>query len=171
MKKLLLLFFIFISIIGCSTETPEGLPSLSPCKITVIQDGQPLPGASVIFLAADNSVSTKGKTWTPMGLTDEKGVAVMRTNARYEGVPLGKYKILINKTEQEQSKLGQTPPENSPAYATWITKSQDEKLYEYGLVEPIYNNAEKTPYEIEIGKSANAKSVDVGKAVRVKLLL
>jgi len=169
MKKLLLLFFVFATIIGCSTETPEGLPSLFPCKMTVIQDGQPLQGASVIFLAAENSVSTNEKTWTPMGLTDEKGVAVMRTNARYDGVPLGKYKILINKTEQEQSKAGQAPPENSPAYATWVQKSQDENLYEYGLVDPIYNNAEKTPYEIEIGKGTNEKSVDVGKAMKVRL--
>ncbi|MDR2705158.1 MAG: hypothetical protein LBC02_05200 [Planctomycetaceae bacterium] len=161
---------LFVTILGCSSQQlPEDLPVLYPCKITVIQDGQPLAGASVILQLTENVSAHGGKSWIPMGLTDENGVAVMKTNARYNGAPLGKYKILVNKTEREPSKLEPAPPEDSPLYTKWLEKSQEEKLYEFGLVEAIYTDAQKTPHDIEITKNTNQKNVDVGKTVRNKI--
>jgi hypothetical protein len=171
MKIIVYIFIIFISILGCSSQQlPDDLPTLYPCKITVIQDGQPLADASVILHLTDHSTNHGGKSWVPMGLTDENGVAVIKTNARYNGAPLGKYKILVNKTERETSKFGSPPPEDSPDYARWLEKSQQEKLHEFGLVETIYTDAGKTPHDIEVIKNTNQKSVDVGKSVRNKIM-
>jgi hypothetical protein len=171
MKIIVYFFIILISILGCSSQQlPDDLPVLYPCKITVIQDGQPLTGASVILHLTDHRPDHGGKSWIPMGLTDENGVAVIKTNARYNGAPLGKYKIAVNKTERETSKLEPAPPEDSPDYARWLEKSQGEKLHEFGLVETIHTNAEKTPHDIEVTKNVNQKSVDVGKAVRNKII-
>ncbi|MDR0337515.1 MAG: hypothetical protein LBI18_10540 [Planctomycetaceae bacterium] len=161
---------IFVLILGCSSkQQPDDLPVLYPCKVTVIQDGQPLAGASVILQLTENVSAHSGKAWIPMGLTDENGVAVIKTNAKYDGAPLGQYKIVVNKTERETSKLEPAPPEDSPHYTTWLEKSQAEKLNEFGLVETIYTDAQKTPHEIEITKNSNQKNVDVGKTVRNKI--
>ncbi|MDR2441223.1 MAG: hypothetical protein LBE12_17820 [Planctomycetaceae bacterium] len=171
MKIIVYIFIIFISILGCSfQQLPDDLPTLYPCKIMVIQDGQPLIGASVILHLTDPNTENRGKSWIPMGLTDEKGVAVIKTNARYDGAPLGKYKILVNKTEHETSKLEPAPPEDSPDYARWLEKSRTEKLNEFGLVETIYSDAQKTPHDIEITPNSNQKNIDVGKAVRNKII-
>jgi hypothetical protein len=114
MKIIVYIVVIFILILGCSSQQlPDDLPKLYPCKITVTQNEKPLTGASVLLHLTDSSAGNGGKSWIPMGLTDENGVAVIKTNARYGGAPLGNYKILVNKTEREASKL-EPPPEESP---------------------------------------------------------
>jgi len=149
---------------GCSNR-PAGMPLLCPCNITVTQDGVPLAGASVLMTnLSDDAV---GKAWTPSGTTDSQGVARMKTNAQYEGVAAGKYRVVVEKFETESSKLGPQPPVDSPEYEAWSHKSASEILAQYALVEVIYSSS-KTPHEVEIAKGENNHTVDVGKAVRIK---
>ena len=109
-----------------------------------------------------------GNAWVPMGKTDANGVAVMQTNAQYPGAAAGKYRIVVEKTETEPSKLGPPPPADSPEYETRSMKNASEDLVQYTLVETVYSSS-KTPHEIDVGKGASEKTIDVGKAVKVKM--
>ena len=108
-----------------------------------------------------------GNAWAPMAKTDSGGIAVMHTNSQYQGVPTGKYRIIVDKIETEPSKLGPPPSVDSPGYEAWAQKNADEKLAQYILVETIYSSSQ-TPHEIEVGKGTNNKTIDVGKAVKIK---
>lgn len=162
---LLILLSIFIACSGCSNR-PAGMPGLSPCKIIVTQDGAPLAGASVVMI---NSDTTTGEDWTPMGTTDQSGVAVMRTNAQYDGAAVGKYKIVVTKTETEESKLGPPPPPDSPDYDNWAHKNANENIASFNVVEATYSSPKTTPHEIEVTKGSNEVKIDVGKPIRVKM--
>jgi len=161
----ILLLSLSVTIFGCSNR-PLGMPSLYPCSITVTQDGAPLADASVILV--NISDVDKGQAWAPMGRTDSGGVAVMRTNSQYNGAATGKYRIIVEKVETEPSKLGSPPPADTPEYEVWSSKSANENLAQFALVEAVYSSS-KTPHEIEVGKGANEKTIDVGKAVRKKM--
>ncbi|MDR2170477.1 MAG: hypothetical protein LBP59_10080 [Planctomycetaceae bacterium] len=80
----------FVTIIGCGSDShrPNDLPKLYSCKITVTQDGVPLPDASVNIIAKD--ISTKYKNAS--GMTDSNGVAEMLTHG-FVGAPAGSYKL------------------------------------------------------------------------------
>jgi len=165
-KSIVVLLLLFsVALLGCSNR-PSGMPALYPCKITVTQDGTPLADASVVLV--NISDTEKGQAWAPMGKTDSSGVAVMRTNAQYNGAAAGKYRIIVEKTETEPSKLGPPPAADSTEYEAWSEKSANENLAQFALVEAVYSSS-KTPHEIDIEKGANDKTIDVGKAVRVKM--
>lgn len=150
---------------GCSNR-PSGMPSLYPCKITVTQDGAPLADARVTMVNISDTET--GDAWTPAGMTDSSGVAVMRTNNQYDGAAAGTYRIVVEKIETEPSRLGAPPPADSPEYEAWADKSANENLAQYALVEATYSSS-KTPHEIEVAKGSNEKTVDVGKAVKIKM--
>jgi len=160
----ILLLSFSVTLFGCSNR-PSGMPALYPCKITVTQDGTPLADASVVLV--NISDTEKGQAWAPMGKTDSSGVAVMMTNAQYNGAAAGKYRIIVDKTETEPSKLGPPPATDSPEYEAWSEKSANEDLTQFSLVETVYSSSE-TPHEIDVGKGTNEKTVDVGKVVRIK---
>lgn len=162
-----LALFVFCSSIffaGCNSgpELPSDLPKLTPCSLSITQDGKPLGGASVTLISIGESQS-----WYPGGITDEAGQVELYTNGRYKGVPAGKYKILVNKTETDPSKLGPAPDMDDPKYGEWMEKSSKEKRDSYYLVEKQYNDAKTSPLEIEI--PGGATTFDVGKAVKIKM--
>ena len=161
----ILLLSLSVTLFGCSNR-PSGMPALHPCSITVTQDGTPLTDASVVLV--NISDTDKGQAWAPMGKTDSSGVAVMRTNAQYNGAAAGKYRIIVEKTETEPSKLGPPPPADTPEYEVWSGKNANENLAQFTLVETVYSSS-KAPHEIDVGKGSNDKTIDVGKAVRVKM--
>jgi hypothetical protein len=98
------------------------------------------------------------------------GVAEIRTNGRYDGVPVGKFKVLITKTEVEPSKLPPRPDENDPNFPAWMAKSQNENLPTYRLIDKQYADPQTTPYELEIFGSKLVKiTFDAGKKVREKM--
>ena len=106
--------------------------------------------------------------WFPLGVTDETGTANMLTNGRYPGAPQGTYKVLVSKVVRGESRLGPPPPEDSPAYHQWAERSANETISEYHIVDPQYNDVQKTPHEIEVkAKGPNAVTIDVGKPVKV----
>jgi len=159
-----ILLLIFISLSGCSNR-PPGMPPLYPCTITVTQEGVALADASVMLV--NISAADVGNAWTPMGKTDSNGVAVVRTNAQYQGAAAGKYKIIIEKREFDPSKVGPHPPIDSPEFAAWERKRDSEVLAEYDLVEAVYSTPQ-TPHEIDVRKGTNNLTIDVGKAIRVR---
>ncbi|MDR0337345.1 MAG: hypothetical protein LBI18_09670 [Planctomycetaceae bacterium] len=81
-----------IFLCGCGGEPrPADLPALHPCFITINVDGKPLEGASV-----DLHAETPSK-WFAFGITNQNGLAVMKTQSKYLGVISGKYVVTVIK--------------------------------------------------------------------------
>jgi hypothetical protein len=163
----ILILLIFIT--GCKKNIPADLPPLYPCEITVIQNGLPLDGATVILSYTNESRPTEGQRWFPMGVSDENGIVLIRSNSLYDGAPKGVYKVTVQKTISGKSKYGPPPPENSPKYEKWEEIVNNEEIPVYGLVETQYTDADKTPHQIEIQKGKNKLTVDVGKSVEYRI--
>lgn len=140
-------------IIGCGRSSrPSDLPPLYPCAVIVTQDGQPLDGAVVDFVAVDAA----NAKYQASSVTDANGKAVVTTYG-YNGVPAGRYKVCVWKTVIE----GVTQVVNNDGELV------DTMGAEYRTVEPQYSNAETTPLEIEItGKKMPPTSFDVGKPIK-----
>ncbi|MDR2706323.1 MAG: hypothetical protein LBC02_11150 [Planctomycetaceae bacterium] len=168
MKKITVFVFLVLVLCGCSRKPlqPDNLPKLIPCKIIITQDQAPLEGANVTL----HSVTAGTQQWISGGRTDVNGVAEIRTNGRYDGVPVGKFKVLVTKTEVEPSKLSPRPDENDPNFPAWMAKSQNEVLPTYRLVDKQYANPQTTPHELEISSSKPVTvTFDTGKKVREKM--
>ena len=142
---------------GCGKDDtrPKDLPPLFPCEITIIQDGNPLSGATARFVPM-NAANAK---YQAAAITDDTGKAVASTYG-FDGVPAGKYKICVVKTVVE----GVTKVTDS--YGDLV----DSPGTEYRTVDPQYSNEKTTPHEIEIagGKQKTQASFDVGKPVKIK---
>jgi hypothetical protein len=137
---------------GCSkTNKPEGFPDIYPCEIKVIQDGTPLTDAHVTLLG--------DQPWAVGGGTDANGIAKMFTHGTFEGVPVGKYKVLISKKVLEgaptQEQLDN--PSYSGGGGTW-----------YDTVDKKFGVQTATPLEIEVKAGQNSETFDVGQAVKEK---
>ena len=152
---------------GCGGEQlPPGIPKLYPATLTVMQDGKPLADAEIIMINVDPSTN-----WSAGGVTDQNGVLKLRTMGRYNGAPVGKYKVAVQKTETPDISLPYDPPYDPP--------SDPAELREYNrLVKEIRDNTfllvdekfsiEKTELEVEITPTELKVTVDVSPAVRVK---
>jgi hypothetical protein len=168
MQKIIISVFLMSVLCGCSQRPlqPDNLPKLTPCKITITQDHLPLEGANVSL----HSVTSETQQWVSGGRTDANGVAEIRTNGRYNGVPVGKFKVLITKTEVEPSKLPPPPAEDDPNFPAWMAKSQNEVLPSYQLVDKQYAHPQTTPHELEISGSESVNvTFDTGKKIREKM--
>lgn len=133
------LLIALVLLFGCKREHwPEGLPKLTPCKITVINvDGAPLAGASVSLRSSGEPIP-----WATIGETNKEGVAELAVNAKYKGAPPGTYKVLIYKQESidKTRKLPVFPPE------VFVSLEHDTAYY----INPIYANETKTPFELTV---------------------
>jgi hypothetical protein len=151
---------------GCQQKisAPADLPRLSPCVITVTQDGTPLEDATVTLVSIGGS-----KKWGPGAKTNASGVAEIYTNGFYKGAPAGKYKVIVGKTEVEPSKAPPAPGPEDPGYDDWLKKYGNEVRPVYSLVEKKFTVADTTPLEVEIqeGKTLST-AADIGKKVREK---
>jgi hypothetical protein len=143
--------FIFLSGCGNDSSRPKDLPPLYPCNLTITQDGQPLVEATVRFVSVDD-----GK-WNPVAFTDAAGHVEMKTYS-FNGVPAGKYKVLIEKEVKE----------NVVEVKNEVTGATEEKSYTlYRIVDEKYSDAKTTPHEIEVtGKNKATATFDVGKAIK-----
>ncbi len=89
------LFFVAalltVPLLGCVDRLPDDLPKRYPCNIKIVaKDGTPVAEASVVATSPDSK-------WASIGLTGPDGIAVMKTNGTYLGVPAGTYKIVVTK--------------------------------------------------------------------------
>jgi hypothetical protein len=156
MRTQFILFFVtllisvtLISGCGNNNSRPKDLPALYPCKLTITQDGQPLAEATVRFVSVD------GGKWNPVAFTDTAGHVEMNTYS-FNGVPAGKYKVLIEKEVRE----------NIVEEKNAVTGITEEKSYTlYRIVDKKYTDAATTPHEIEVtGKGGKTEQTfDVGK--------
>jgi hypothetical protein len=147
------LFLISWFSFGCNPQAkPPDLPDLQPVNITITQEGKPLIGADVVLMPDQTN-----EKWSAGGVTDTSGIVVPCTQGKYRGVPVGKFKICVSKTETE-STVGR-----NESYSGTPPKS-------YRLVEEQYANPITSPLEIEIVTGKNVGKFDVGKVVRIPIL-
>ncbi|MDR1959466.1 MAG: carboxypeptidase-like regulatory domain-containing protein [Planctomycetaceae bacterium] len=154
-----------MSFSGCgrSQSFPPGMPKSYPAAITIIQDGQGLDGASVTLMPLD------GSTWYASANTDAHGAAVLMTQGQYPGVVPGRYKILVTKRDTAPSTVVIPDPDIDPAgYSKALEQANKEVLESFDLIDPKYASVDAAPEEIEIIAGKNEKTIDVGKAVRIK---
>jgi hypothetical protein len=103
MRTILLLSGLCVIVLtGCS-EKPDDMPRLCQVTATVMMEGKPLENALISCVPEGN------ETWFAGGVTDVKGRVTLRTKGRYNGIPLGHFKVIVIKTTQVE---GSTPEKN-----------------------------------------------------------
>jgi hypothetical protein len=176
MKIIQLTFFLILSIFviarfftGCSNNSrPGDLPELFPCKVTITQEGKPLEGATVTLLSKNPPL--EGRIWIISGKTDANGMTELVTQPNFPGVPEGEYKLLIGKTETDDSEVPSFDEDDPKAFEQWTAKTKGI-VPTYSLINPDWDDKQKTPFEIKITKGqTNTATFDVGKATRIKIL-
>ncbi len=154
---------ILFSQTACNrNDKPADLPKLHAVTVTVKQDGNALPGASVSLFSEDPQFK-----WVLGGLTDPNGSVRIHTLGKFPGAPEGKYKVVVMKTLAEESPTGKLPvPEEPGQVKAYYAKIAEEEK-EYDLIDPKYGSRETTDLEIEVVPGRNTKEFDVGEPVRV----
>jgi len=132
------------------------MPPLFPVNITIIQDGQPLEGATVTLIATAPVVAQYGIS---SGTTTAAGVARPRTYG-FDGVPAGDYTVVVERrvTEGEQQII-----EDGAVVGTRGGRT-------YQLVDAQFSTAATSTLRISVAERRGAtETFDVGAAVRVFL--
>ena len=148
---------------GCNgKKKPADLPALYPCQITVMQDGKPLEGA-LVRLHSDKSLR-----FTTSGVTDNQGVANIKTDVSWPGAPEGKYKVCVQKvvtsSAQDLPKEVPNPTTDRAGYAEYRKKAAEiGKATSY--VDKKFLRPNSTPVTAEVTTSGCTQTVDVGAAV------
>lgn len=149
------------AVVGCGgPKKPADLPELYPVKITVIQDGQPLEGASVML--NDPSLQVR---FVMGGQTDAKGVAEIKTDAQFSGAPAGEFKVTIRKTTEPES-AGEAPIDSAER-AEWEAKQAELANQMADTVDLKFGDMAQTPETITVGPGGVEKTVDVGEKVNI----
>ncbi len=151
---------------GCGPDLPEGMPPLTPCELTVTQGGAPLVGATIVFIPVEGT-----SQWNVVSITNETGIAAIKTNGQYDGAPAGNYKILVTKIEQENNSGQAVPQPGEPGYDEAVAKlGSRATVKQYFLVDKKFSNPNTTPLTINIsGKTPIKQNIDTGKAVKIAL--
>lgn len=126
--------------LGCGGDTR---PRIVPVTGTVLLDGQPLEGAAISFIP--ESSSPKGYARPSMATTDQSGQFTPETYQPGDGLPVGKFKMIVRK-QQYLTMQGQVIPESSEAPLP--------KTYQLRWIVPkMYSLAETTPLTVEVTSS------------------
>ena len=160
-KRISLLAVLVFAFPGCQGELrPDGMPKLHPCTITITQEGKPLEMALVSLVAEDEDLSQ----WATGGFTDQDGKCVPHVRGKFRGVPAGKFKVMVSKTETEESKMGNAPPEELSASEKekWWDRRYAEKIKSFQRVAEKYMMPATTDLEIEVLPKTNVFTFDVG---------
>jgi hypothetical protein len=162
-SMIVLSILTILILFGCSREQrPAELPELSPCTISITQDGKAMAGCSISLYPLDSD-----NKWSSGGMTNEDGIAKMRTHGKFIGVPVGKYKVVLQKQITE-GETGGEPINGTPKEI----EAHQERLKNnppvtYNLVDTIFSDPEKTKLEINVlKKSENKFILDAGNSVR-----
>jgi len=151
-----------IAVVGCGgPKKPADLPELYPVKITVIQDGQPLEGASVML----NDPSLKIR-FVMGGQTDAQGVAEIKTDAQFPGAPAGEFKVTVRKTTEPETS-DEIAPTDPAERAEWEKKQAELANQMADTVDLKFGDMAQTPETITVGPGGAEKTVDVGEKVNV----
>ena len=147
-------FITSLFFLGCDESLPPGMPTLHPIELIFTQSGKPLNGAAVQLIPLDSA-----SKWVTGGGTDAVGSVTLQTHGTYSGVPAGKYKVCVTKTETE-GKLGEVDMSNP-------SQSSDSTLKTISLVDEQYRLPMTTPLEIEVtGSNDQFSAFELGAPVR-----
>ncbi|MDO5552630.1 MAG: hypothetical protein Q4G68_02600 [Planctomycetia bacterium] len=145
---------------GCATQkTPDGLPDLVPCKVTITQSGAPVENVEV-YLKNKN----KEEGWATAGRTDESGTAEMYSLGKYKGIPKGEYIVVLQKTV----------PDDPDAYKAAIEairagqKPLRDHFKLYSVFDTKYNTEETSDLEVTVEKRTK-ESFDLGAPVQIEV--
>lgn len=142
---------VLASFIGCGPKNsrPADLPEdMTPCKITITQEGKPLEGASV-SLEYDTPVK-----YSTSGSTDASGVATMMTYG-FAGAQIGTAKVLVTKLVTEGASEAEEYGESG------------ESGQDFDTVDIKYKSVDTTDLTITIGKDNVQETFEVGAPVHV----
>jgi len=163
-----LLMAVAVCSFGCKRgpQKPPGMPTLYPTEITVNSDSGPIDDATVSLYPADGSRSQ----WTSGAKTNAQGVARIKTHGQFDGVPEGKYKVVVVKTIAE----GDAPPpmgidtESQRAYDEYMRSGNKQKFFK--VIDSKFDSARTTTLEVEVTpQKLNASSVSIGATVKVEM--
>lgn len=152
-----------LTLVGCEKKKPSDMPALYPCKLTITQEGKPLEGATVSLIAQGKSLR-----FTTAAITDKQGVAVIKTDIDWTGVPEGKYKVCVKKVSAPDSGVSDEIPSDPVAFAEYQKKLAEASAQTMSYVDSKYLRPRTTPLEIEVTTSGFEDTVDVGPAVSQK---
>jgi len=143
---------------GCGGDggRPADLPPLFPVNISIIQDGQPLEGATVTLIA-----TTAGPYSRSSATTNEAGIARIRTHG-FVGVPAGEFAVAIEKQVIE----GEREVFDGDEVVGRVGGRA------YNLVDTTFSTQATTTFSISVPaeRRGATETFDVGAAVRVFLL-
>lgn len=146
--------FLLLSFVSCGGQKkPDGMPPLHPTKITIVQENGPLEGATVTLVNADDPRFR----WVVGGVTDAQGICQLKTHGNYQGVPVGKYKVLVQKSYS----TGGSEPSGVPQPASVNTP----EVKWFDTVDLKYKTVNTTDLEIGIKQGSNVQEFNVGAAV------
>jgi hypothetical protein len=131
------------------------MPKLQSVVLTFTQDGQACDGATVFLRPVDQS------PWAVGGATNPSGVVSFKTHGKYDGAPAGKYKVVVQKIDEEKS-----GPEHDPndMYSPFPVVTS------YNVIDAKYTTADATPLEIEVVAGTKfTQTFELGKKVKEKL--
>ena len=87
----MIVLLLFPLLTGCGTDKPSDLPKLHPCTVKIVdKSGAAVDNVTVVAASPDSK-------WASIGLTGPDGVAEMKTNGIYPGVPAGTHKVVVAK--------------------------------------------------------------------------
>jgi len=154
MRLFLIGLVVFCTVlIGCSQPMPDGLPKLYPVSLKFVQEGAPCAEALVSLTPESDG------QWAVGGITDSGGNVALQTHGRYSGVPAGKYKITVIKTETEL--IGPPPKDMGETQASTT----------YNLIDPVLSVVSTTTLALEVVDGKNSfPPFDLGKKVHEPVL-
>ena len=167
-----LMLFLLIGIVVCmpacsrGPKKPAGMPKLCPTEVTVNSKSGPVADAIVSLVPADGSRAQ----WGSGARTNAQGVARIKTHGQFDGVPEGKYKILITKTVTE----GAAPPpmgtdeESQRVYDEYMKSGSKQKFIK--VIDAAFASAKTTKLTMDVSnQKLNATAVDVGEQVKEEM--
>ena len=154
---LFLLMTVFLVTFGCG-QGYQGGERLYPVSITVMKDGTPFTDATVVLLRESGNTINAG------GVTDANGIAKIKVDAQWNGVPVGTYKVMINKDVQVQDEMSR---EEYLKLELEAREAHDKKMHEKRMSMPLpvpeVLRGMKSPLTIEVTSSGdNTQSFDIG---------
>jgi len=147
----LLLTVVCFTIAGCTGGYP-GDERLYPVSVTVTENGSPLTDAVVVLLREGGK-----KIINAGGITDKNGVAIIKTDAQWDGVPEGTYKVAIAKSSSVEEEISSEEYQKlDMAERERYNQKMEKKHASVKLLVPeVIARTESTPLTIEVTPSQN----------------
>jgi len=155
--SLVVLLGILVFIAGCGPKLPGDLPKLYPTQIEVTAtDGSKVENATVLLYPV-------GGTEVVGGTTNAQGIAEIRTRGEFSGAPAGKYKVCVNWSVLVEGPTSKRPAPTDPRELERYNRRVEDERTGRSALEPGYNDAARTPLEVEVVEGKNSLSVEVKK--------